>query len=113
MAILLLGVVALSLHKILASDLSGRGLPQYPSITSALALVVTLVADLLLIPRYGIVGAAWASTLAYGVQTIALVVIYRRVTGVAWRDLVVLRRDDLLLYRRWLLRRWNVGTLER
>ncbi len=113
MAILLLGVVALSLHKILASDLSGRGLPLYPSITSALALVVTLLADLLLIPRYGIVGAAWASTLAYSVQTIALVVMYRRVTGVAWRDLVVLQRADLLVYKRWLLRRWNVGTLER
>lgn len=113
MAILLLGVVALSLHKILASDLSGRGLPQYPSLTSALALVVTLAADLLLIPRYGIVGAAWASTLAYTVQTVALVGIYRHVTGVAWHDLVVLRREDIDVYKRWLRKRWNVGTMKR
>jgi O-antigen/teichoic acid export membrane protein len=113
MVILLLGVVALSLHKILASDLSGRGLPEYPSITSALALFVTLVADLILIPRYGIVGAAWASTLAYTVQTIALLVIYQHVTGAAWRDLLVLRRDDLQMYKRWLRRCWSVGTLER
>jgi O-antigen/teichoic acid export membrane protein len=105
MSILLIGVVALSIHKVLASDLSGRGLPLYPSLTSTLALVVTLVADLLLIPRYGIVGAAWASTLAYTVQTVALVLIYLRVTHAAWRDLFVLRGDDLRIYRRWMLKR--------
>lgn len=99
MVILLLGVVALSLHKVLASDLSGRGLPHYPSITSTLALVVTFGADLLLIPRYGIVGAAWASTLAYSAQTVALVLIYRRLTGVAWRDLVLPHRADMDVYK--------------
>ncbi len=112
MVVLLGGVVGLGMHKVLASDLSGRGLPQYPSITSALALFVTLAADLVLIPRYGIVGAAWASTLAYTVQTVVLVVIFCRVSDVNWRDLFLLRRDDLHVYQRWLRRRWNVGRVE-
>jgi stage V sporulation protein B len=105
MAILLLGVVALSLHKVVAGDLSGRGLPQYPSITSAVALVVTIVANLLLIPRFGITGAALASTIAYTTQTALLLRIYRRISGVGWRELIVPRRDDLRLYRRFVARR--------
>jgi Na+-driven multidrug efflux pump len=100
MAILLVGVVALSVHKVLASDLSGRGMPQYPSLTSALALAATLTGDLLLIPRFGIVGAALASTLAYTLQTIVLLRIYTRLEHVRWRDVLLLDRDDLRLYRR-------------
>lgn len=105
MMILLVGVVALSLHKVVAGDLSGRGQPQYPSLTSAVALIVTLVANFLLIPRFGIVGAALASTLAYTTQTVLLLGIYRRISGVSWRDLLLPRRDDLTLYRRFVTRR--------
>lgn len=105
MAVLLVGVVALSVHKVLASDLSGRGWPHYPSFTSTLALIVTVAGDLLLIPRFGIVGAALASTLAYLIQTIVLLRIYTRVAQVGWRDLLILRREDLQLYRRLALRR--------
>jgi O-antigen/teichoic acid export membrane protein len=112
MIILLIGVIALSIHKVLASDLSGRGLPLYPSLTSTLALVVTLSADLLLIPRYGIIGAAWASTLAYTVQTIALVAIFLRVTHVGWRDLLVVRWEDVGVYRRWVGGRWKNNILK-
>lgn len=99
MAVLLVGVVALSLHKVLASDLSGRGLPQYPSFSSTVALGITLVADLLLIPRLGILGAALASTLAYTTQTVLLTVIWVRQGG-GWRELVPRRSDAELLLRR-------------
>lgn len=109
MAVLLVGVVALSIHKVLASDLSGRGMPQYPSLTSALALVVTLVGDVLLIPPLGIVGAALASTLAYTTQTIVLLRIYTRLEQVSWRDVLVPRRDDLRLYRRLVTQGWGGG----
>lgn len=101
MAVLLVGIVALSIHKVLASDLSGRGMPQYPSITSSVALLVTLVADLLLIPQLGILGAALASTLAYVAQTVLLVRIYTRLTNVSARALLVPQSADFTLYRRW------------
>lgn len=109
LVVLLVGVVALSIHKVLAGDLSGRGLPQYPSLTSSVALVVTVGLDLLLIPRLGIVGAALASTLAYTTQTLLLLWCYRRVSGVPWRALLVPRRTDLAFYRR-LVRRREAGV---
>jgi O-antigen/teichoic acid export membrane protein len=108
MAILLLGVTALSIHKVLSGDLSGRGLPQYPSLTSALALGVTLAGNLLFIPRYGIVGAAMASSLAYCIQTVALVKLYQRIEQIGWKELLVFKSDDLLVYRRLVLRRAGV-----
>jgi O-antigen/teichoic acid export membrane protein len=108
MAVLLVGVVALSVHKVLASDLSGRGWPHYPSLTSALALIVTVGGDLLLIPRLGIVGAALASTLAYTLQTIVLLWMYTRVAQTCWQELLIPRRDDMLFYRRLVLRRTGV-----
>lgn len=100
MGILLIGVVALSIHKVLASDLSGHGMPHYPTYTSLLALLITLVGDLMLIPRWGIVGAAWASTAAYCVQTAALLIIFGRVTRQHWWALFVPAAGDLDVYRR-------------
>lgn len=104
MAILLSGVVALGVHKVLASDLSGNGLPQYPSLTSTLALFVTIAGAVLLIPRLGIIGAALASTLAYTIQTLALLWLYRRQAAIGWRELLLPQRNDWHDYGRLIAR---------
>jgi len=64
---LLPGVVLLGGAKILANDIAGRGYPHLNSIGSGIALAFTIVLDLVLIPRHGIVGAAAASSVAYAV----------------------------------------------
>jgi O-antigen/teichoic acid export membrane protein len=45
--------------------LYGRGSPGLNSIVLGVGLVITVVLDLLLIPRFGALGAATASTAAY------------------------------------------------
>jgi O-antigen/teichoic acid export membrane protein len=65
MLVLLPGVVLLGGAKVLTNEIAGRGYPLYNSVNSGLALVLTVVLDLLLIPRYGIVGASLASSIAY------------------------------------------------
>jgi O-antigen/teichoic acid export membrane protein len=65
MLVLLPGVVLLGGAKVLTNEIAGRGYPHYNSVNSGLALIITVVLDLLLIPRYGIVGAALASSIAY------------------------------------------------
>lgn len=65
MVVLLPGVVALGTSKILTSYIGGRGRPGLNSLISAGALVVTLIADFALIPAFGLLGAALASTVAY------------------------------------------------
>jgi O-antigen/teichoic acid export membrane protein len=65
MLVLLPGVILLGGAKVLTNEIAGRGYPHYNSVNSGLALVITVVLDLLLIPRYGVVGAALASSVAY------------------------------------------------
>jgi O-antigen/teichoic acid export membrane protein len=77
--ILLPGVVLLGAGKILTNDIAGRGFPQYNSITSGISLVATVLFDLIFIPKYGVVGAALASTLSYTLTFILAVIFYRSV----------------------------------
>jgi O-antigen/teichoic acid export membrane protein len=65
MVALLPGVVLLGGAKVLTNEIAGRGYPHYNSINSGLALVLTVVLDFILIPRYGVLGAALASSIAY------------------------------------------------
>jgi O-antigen/teichoic acid export membrane protein len=79
--ILLVGMVPLALSRVLAADLKGRGRPGLVSIGTGIGAVVTVVADVILIPLWGIRGAAVASVLAYAVSAGVLAVQYRRVSG--------------------------------
>jgi O-antigen/teichoic acid export membrane protein len=62
---LLPGIVFMGGGKVLANEMAGRGYLQYNSICAGLSLVLTIILDLTLIPRFGAVGAAAASSLAY------------------------------------------------
>jgi O-antigen/teichoic acid export membrane protein len=79
MLILLPGVVLLGGGKVLTSAIAGRGHPGLNSINAAAALVVTLGGNLLLVPRYGISGAALASSVAYTLNFLLAVFFYGQV----------------------------------
>lgn len=63
--ILLLGMLLAGGAGLATGFLYGRGRPGRNSLAVLVGLVVTVVLDLLLIPRFGAVGAAWASTASY------------------------------------------------
>jgi len=79
---LLPGVVLLGAGKVLANDIAGRGYPHYNSITSGLSLVVTIILDLILIPKMGVVGAALASTVSYALTFFISVGFYLSVSRI-------------------------------
>jgi O-antigen/teichoic acid export membrane protein len=91
--ITLLAMIPLSLVRLLAGDLKGRGRPGIVSLAALLALAATVAFDLLLIPALGINGAAIASLLAYSVSAAGLLMAYRRITGGALGALLPGRRD--------------------
>lgn len=86
--ILLLAMLPLSIARILAGDLKGRGRAGLVSIAMGLAVVVTVALDIVLIPRFGIEGAAVASVVAYASTALALVIAFVRLTGARAADLV-------------------------
>jgi O-antigen/teichoic acid export membrane protein len=93
--ILLPGVVALSYSKVIFGDLGGQGKPRYGTYASLLSFLVTLGLDLLLIPRWGIVGAALTSSLAYTTNAAVAVASYVSVTGNSLTDVLLIQRSDV------------------
>lgn len=61
---------------------------------------LNLLLNVLMIPPLGIFGAALASSIAYLAVTLAMLVLYCRLSGVAWwRTLFILPGDLLPLWR--------------
>lgn len=79
--LLLTATLPLALARVLAADLKGRGRPGLVSIGTGVGAAVNVLANLALIPVWGLEGAAVASILSYGVMAVALLLSYRRVTG--------------------------------
>ena len=86
--IALVGIVPLSLGRMIASDLKGRGRPGLVSLSALLSVATTIGFDILLIPAWGIRGAAVAALLSNTVTAAALLVAYRGVTEGRLVDLV-------------------------
>ena len=92
---LLPGIVFLSVGKVVASDLAGRGKPQYGTYSAFCSLILTFVFDFLLIPRIGITGAAIASSLSYGLSSLILVYLYVSLSGNSVTSLLLVRLSDI------------------
>ncbi|VVO06638.1 oligosaccharide flippase family protein [Pseudomonas fluorescens] len=91
---LLPGLLGLCYASILRLDLLGKNRPGSISLLMGLGAVLNLALNLVLIPAYGIVGAAMASSIAYLAVTVALLGLYCRISGVSvWQTLVILPGD--------------------
>ncbi len=97
--VLLPGVILLAQTNLWYSDLPGRGKPEIAAYSALLALVATIGFNLALIPSYGAVGAAAASSCAYALEFGVAGSLLIRHTGMTWRELVVFRRTDLRHYK--------------
>jgi O-antigen/teichoic acid export membrane protein len=92
---LLPGIVAMAIPKLLMADLSGRGKPEYAMIASLCSLIVNVLLNIILIPVYGILGAAIASSIAYIVAALVFMYYYKRETSVNLRELFILKIGDI------------------
>ncbi len=103
--LLLPGFVLFSMSQALAYDIAGRGKPGLNTLHSAAALALNVLANLVLIPRYGVQGAAAAATLSYSFLAVIRVVTYSRIAKIRWYQTWVLTGEDLRLWERLLLNR--------
>ncbi len=102
---LLPGMISLTVVKVLCHVLAGFGRPEYATYTTAVGLFFTVPLDFLLIPRMGIVGAAFASTVAYSAAAVAAFGFYRRCVSVAATDTLLGLARDPVVWARGRLRR--------
>ncbi len=113
--ILLPGIIALSLWKIIINSLVGRGFPQYKSYTSFFSFIVMISLDLILIPRMGISGAALATLIAYAISALLALFWFNRVTGLNFYSMVVPKYSDLKVYGKFVISviKWRRINLRR
>ncbi len=78
LAPLLAGALATGAWKMLSADLVARGWSGVRAASALTGLVVMIVADLVLVPRYGLVGAGAGSALGYLASAAHVSVVWRR-----------------------------------
>ena len=100
---LLVGIVALSASRVLSNDIAGRGFPKVNIYTGLSAVTTNIGLNILWILRYGIVGAAWASTVSYTVSFLTALFFYCRLSGNRWTVVIFPQRGDWAIYWRTVL----------
>ena len=93
--LLLPGVAVFGGATVLAAHLAGLGRPGLNLQVAGSSLVVTLALCLLLVPRFGMNGAAIASSASYATTWLLTARFFRGATGVPMRSACVPRRADL------------------
>jgi O-antigen/teichoic acid export membrane protein len=86
--ILIPGVAVFSITNVLSTYLAGTGNPRYSATISFLAFLLTVILDLVLIPKYGIAGAATASTVSYSVSSLLSVLAFFKISGMTAREVL-------------------------
>ena len=86
--ILLPGMVALGLSQVLYDGARALGDPAIPSYAEGFATIVTVASLYVLLPRVGFVGAAIASSLAYGSSHGLTLALYSSRLGIGLNDLL-------------------------
>lgn len=101
--ILLPGILSFTVWKIIVNDLIAQGYPTRYSLSSGIALVTMLLLDIWLIPKFGINGAALASSIAYLAATVSIIIFYHQITRNSVKELLVPVKKDLLFYKKLLM----------
>ena len=97
--ILALGAFGIVALKQLGNTLTAQRRPTLASTAIGVGFLSTVVLDVLLIPRYGGLGAALASSLSYTAGGIAVVVISSRALGISPSELLPRMADVARLSR--------------
>lgn len=93
--VLLPGVVLFSCSRVLANDLAARGLVGVNLALAVGILVVNVTGNMLLIPAYGIIGAALATTIAYLSDLLFRLILQNRLTGTIWWQVLTPMPEDI------------------
>jgi O-antigen/teichoic acid export membrane protein len=99
--ILLAAALPLATATVLSNCLVGDGLPGVPARGEILTLLITIPGLIVMVPRFGGLGAAWVSLVAYTVDAAYQISRSRRHFGGSLALYVVPRKDDVL----WIVRR--------
>lgn len=97
--ILLPGIVLGACSRILANDMAARGKPELNLATSWITVIINISLNFYLIPKYGVEGAACATSIAYTVNTVMRLAMHSYFTKVEFHKNIFLQKEDLLMIK--------------
>lgn len=92
--ILLVGVFTMIYYKLIAAYNIAMGKQIVSFCLLGVGVLIGILANLILIPRFGIYGAGISSVMSYGVCSVLFVVYFCRVTKLPFRTMLFLNRSD-------------------
>lgn len=98
--ILLIGTVPFIMSNILGSYFSGNNLLKINLLASFVGLIITVIFDLLLIPRYGLVGSSIATVLSYLSTTICIVLFFVYYEKISIKNVFLYSKEDYLTIKK-------------
>jgi O-antigen/teichoic acid export membrane protein len=84
-----------TVHKVLTSSLAANGRPQSSLYAGLISLPATIGLNVLLVPAWGIKGAAVASDVAYAINAAAVLVLFLRASRLPLKDVLLFNAEDL------------------
>ncbi len=92
--VILPGILLIVLFRILSGQIAGMGKPQLTIYIFVPALVVNVLLNLLWIPIYGGVGAAYATNVSYAIGALAYTIAYSRILKIPIVEIFRYRKSD-------------------
>lgn len=99
--ILAIGIIFISQRLVFTGYFKAINQMQYPMKASWAGVIMTIGLDFLLIPTYGIIGAAWATAIAYATTSVYLVYMAQKKLGFGLTQILLIKKSDIT----WLLSR--------
>jgi len=100
------GIVMMSLYVLLSRNFTSRNRQGINIFSAYLALGGNLLLNFVMIPKYGIVGAAMATACSYSAATLLLLVLFLRESGMSLSEVLFLKRSDVANWRRLAASVW-------
>jgi O-antigen/teichoic acid export membrane protein len=92
--LLMPGVVAFTIVKVLYMDIAGKGNPSISLLVLIPALIMNIILNLIWIPQYGAKGAALASTISYSISAVGFLFLYARMVDIKVSNLIKFQLND-------------------
>jgi O-antigen/teichoic acid export membrane protein len=94
---LLPGIISWIYLSFLWTHLAGRGYPHFNLYGSLIGSISTLLLDFLLIPRWGIIGASIASSIAYTLTFLVVLHFFKKLENLSFNEIFLPRKKDFII----------------
>ena len=93
------GMLIMIIFKILNSRMAGLGKPYYALFVFGPTLLLNIILDIFLIPKYHAVGTAMASNVCWGISTVIFIGVYASRTGTSLKAMFGYKKSDFLFLK--------------